>query len=48
MFEQIRSLGRRFQAKYEQVISSRSFFGFSDQYANAIKQIEEKKHGEAA
>ena len=43
MFDRIRQFGRVVQVKYEGLISTRSLFGFSDVYADAMRQIKEQQ-----
>lgn len=48
MFEKLRQLGSTIQAKYENLISTKSLYGFSDAYAQAMMQIKERNHKEAS
>ena len=41
MLETIRMLGRKIQAKYENIISSQNLFGFSNAYSKAMEEIKE-------
>ena len=43
MFKKIRLLGRKLQAKYENIISSQSLFGFSDAYSKAMDDIKKRE-----
>jgi hypothetical protein len=48
MFGKLRELGGKIQTKYENIISSQSLFGFSNAYAEAMREIKSRKHKEAA
>lgn len=43
MFERVRGLGRKVQAKYESIIEGQELFGFSKIYRERMQKIKERE-----
>lgn len=43
MFERVRGLGRKVQAKYESLIEGQELFGFSKIYHDRMQKIKERE-----